>query len=191
MAKPGREATKRRGRAPKIQAVEELTTLFKDGDGIVLMNNNGLSLAQVTTFRQSLRENKVAVKVAKNTLLKRALKEADIDPAIVEDKLVGPTMIAVGLEDPISPAKCVMKYLKDNEEARLEVKGGILKSESEALDVKRVEALSKLPGREEMIGMLLGSLNAPAQNMAYAMNNAVAKLGWALAAHQANLEAQG
>jgi len=191
MAKPGREATKRRGRAPKIQAVEELTTLFKDGDGIVLMNNNGLSLAQVTTFRQSLRENKVAVKVAKNTLLKRALKEADIDPAIVEDKLVGPTMIAVGLEDHISPAKCVMKYLKDNEEARLEVKGGILKSESEALDVKRVEALSKLPGREEMIGMLLGSLNAPAQNMAYAMNNAVAKLGWALAAHQANLEAQG
>lgn len=191
MAKLGREARKRRGRAPKVRAVEELTGLLKDGDGIVFMNNNGLSLAQATAFRTQLRANNVAVKVAKNTLIKIALKGADIDPSIIEDKLVGPTMIAIGLEDPISPAKCVMKFLKDNEEARLEVKGGILKSDEKALDANGVEQLSKLPGREEMIAMLLGSLNAPAQNMVYALNASVSQFAWALSAHQRNLEAQG
>jgi len=188
MAKIGKEARKRRGRAPKVAAVAELKDMFEKGDGIVFMDNHGLTLAQATVFRQQLRGQNVAVKVEKNTLLKRAFQDAGIDPEKFSDKLTGPTMVAVGLEDPISPAKGIAKFLKENEGARLEIKGGILKSESEPLDVSGVDKLSKLPGREEMIALLLGSLNAPTQNMCYALNASVSHMGYALAALQRKLE---
>lgn len=188
MAKLGREATKKIGKGPKSATVTELKALFEKGDGFVFLNNNGMTLKQATAFRKELRGNKVAVKVAKNTLMKIALKECGVSLEGIESKFAGPTVVAVGLEDPISPAKSVLKYLKDNELVPLEVKGGILKSEGKVLDAKGVEQLSKLPGREEMISMLLGSLSAPAQNFCYALNNSVAKFAWALSALQTKLE---
>ncbi|MGF1573237.1 MAG: 50S ribosomal protein L10 [Sumerlaeia bacterium] len=190
MAKIGREARKKIGKNPKLATVNELKSLFEVGDGIVFMNNNGITLKQATAFRKQLRDKKVAVKVAKNTLIKIALKESGIEIGDFESKFVGPTVVAVGLEDPITPAKSILNYLKDNETVPLEVKGGILKSEGKILDAAGVEQLSKLPGREEMIAMLLGSLNAPAQNLCYAMNNSVAKFAWALQALTTKLEAE-
>ena len=191
MAKLGREATKKIGKAPKTATINELKTLFESGDGFVFLNNKGMTLKQATAFRKELRGKKVAVKVAKNTLIKLALKEAGVKIDAFENTLAGPTVVAVGLEDPITPAKTILGYLKSNETLPLEVKGGLLRSEGKALDVAGVEALSKLPGREEMIAMLLGSLQAPAQNLCYAMNNSVAKFAWALAALKDKLENEG
>ena len=191
MAKLGREATKKIGKAPKTATINELKTLFERGDGFVFLNNKGMTLKQATAFRKELRGKKVAVKVAKNTLIKLALKEAGVNIDAFGKTLVGPTVVAVGLEDPITPAKTILGYLKSNEALPLEVKGGLLRSEGKALDVAGVEALSKLPGREEMISMLLGSLQAPAQNLCYAMNNSVAKFAWALAALKDKLENEG
>jgi len=196
MAKLGKIATKRRGKSHKIEAVTELEKLFKQGDGIVFMNNKGLSVEQSQALRRSLRERKVAVKIAKNTLLRVALANSGYDIDAVHDEkigsirsqLVGPTMVAVGLEDPVSPAKGIMEFLKDHEE-KLEVKGGIL--EKKALDTNGVVALSKLPGREELIAKLLGSLNAPAQNFAYALNAGLSQFAWALSAYQRKLEESG
>jgi large subunit ribosomal protein L10 len=197
MAKIGRAATKRRGRAPKIEAVSELEALFGTGDGIVLMNNHGLTLSQMTAFRRQLRNKGVAVKVAKNTLLKRALASsgydtegmADRDKRTLVNALTGPTLIAVGLEDPVTPAKEVQGYLKANEDARLEVKGGLL--EKKLMTASEMEALAKLPGREELIARMLGSMNAPAQNLAGVLYACVAQFGYALAAHQRKLEESG
>lgn len=189
MAKLGKIPQKRRGRTHRVKAVEELEKLFGKGDGIVLMNNKGLSVAQATQLRTMMRENKVAVKIAKNTLIKIALKNTGYDVGDDLDKLLkGPTMIAVGLEDPVSPAKGVTQFLKDNEE-KLEIKGGLL--EKKLLDVSKVEALAKLPGREELIGMLLGSMLAPAQNLCYALNASVSQFAWALSAYQRKLEEEG
>lgn len=191
MAKLGREASKKIGKGPKLATVGELKSLFETGDGFVFLNNKGITLKQVTAFRKELRDKKVAVKVAKNTLIKIALKETGIELGNFESKFVGPTVVAVGLEDPITPAKTILNYLKNNDTVPLEVKGGILKSEGKTLDAAGVEQLSKLPGREEMISMLLGSLNAPAQNLCYAMNNSVAKFAWALQALATKLESEG
>ncbi len=194
MAKIGRAATKRRGRAPKIEAVSELEKLFETGDGIVLMDNHGLTLGQMTSLRRRLRNKGVAVKVAKNTLLKRALASSgydteglsDRDKRSLENALTGPTIIAVGLEDPVTPAKEVQGFLKENEGARLEVKGGLL--EKKLMTASQMEELAKLPGREELIARLLGSMNSPAQNTAGVLYACVAQFGYALAAHQRKLE---
>jgi large subunit ribosomal protein L10 len=194
MAKMGKAATKRRGRAPKVEAVSELEKLFSSGDGIVLLNNNGLTLGQMTALRRRLRNKGVAVKVAKNTLLKRALAStgydteglADRDKRTLDGVLSGPTLIAVGLEDPVTPAKEVQGFMKENEEARLEIKGGLL--EKKLLTAAQVDELAKLPGREELIARMLGSMNAPAQNTAGVLYACVAQFGYALAAYQRKLE---
>jgi large subunit ribosomal protein L10 len=185
MAKLGKTPTKRRGRTYKVTAVEELERLFAQGDGIVLMNNKGLTLGEATALRAQMRANKVAVKVAKNTLIRLALRNTGYDTAEVEKALVGPTILAIGLADPVSPAKGVTEFLKTYEE-KLEIKGGLL--EKKFLDRAKVEALAKLPGREQLIAQMLGSLQAPAQNLCYALNACVTQFAWALSAYQRKLE---
>lgn len=171
MAKLGREARKHRGRAPKAKVVTEVTEFLKTGNGYILCNNKGLTLSQATKLRKKMRDGNVALKVVKNTLLRISLKQAGYDAEAVNHLLTEETMIAVGLEDPVTPAKLLMEFAKDNE--KLQIKGGYL--DGEVLDAKGVEGLSKLPGREELLQRLLGSLNAPAQNFVYALNAVVSK----------------
>ncbi|MDK2971741.1 MAG: large subunit ribosomal protein [Candidatus Sumerlaeota bacterium] len=187
MAKLGKIPTKRRGRTYKVTTVQELEQLFAEGDGIVLMNNKGLTVAEATELRSKMRENKVAVKIAKNTLIRIALKNAGYPTDDVDKILVGPTMVAVGMQDPVSPAKGAAEFIKNHGE-RLEIKGGLL--EKKFLDVAKVQELATLPGREELISRMLGSMLAPAQNMAYALNACVSQFAWALSAHKAKLEEQ-
>jgi large subunit ribosomal protein L10 len=171
MAKLGREATKRRGRAPKEKAVAELAKVLQLGNGFLLANNKGLTLGQATALRKKMRENKTVVKVIKNTLIRRALVAAGIDVAPLEHLLKRETIVFVGLEDPVTPAKLLLEYAKDNE--KIEVKGGYL--QGKALDAKGVEGLSKLPGREQLLQRFLGSINSPIQKFVYALHATVAK----------------
>lgn len=167
----GREARKRRGKAPKIKAVKELTQHLKNGQGFLLLNNKGLTLAEATTLRAKLRENNVVLKVIKNTLLARALKRAGYNPKQFEHLLKDETVVAIGMDDPVTPAKLLVDFIKDHE--KLMVKGGYV--EGQILDAAGVVELSKLPGREELLQRLLGSLQSPAQNLVYALNACVSQ----------------
>lgn len=171
MAKTGREARKRRGLAPKKAAVGALATTLKAGHGFILINNLGLTLAQATKLRAKARENQVVIKVIKNTLLRRALADAGFDPEQFDHLLVRETVVVIGMEDPVTPAKLISEFAKDSE--KLEIKGGWL--DGKVLDAAAVEGLSKLPSRDELLCRLLGSLQAPAQNFVYALNATVSK----------------
>jgi large subunit ribosomal protein L10 len=171
MAKLGREARKRVGRAPKEAAIGELVAKLQGKSGYVLCDNKGLTLAQATKLRKDAREKKVAIKVIKNKLLAIALERAGFDASKVKHLLKNETVIAIGLEDPVSPAKLVMDFAKDNE--KLVVKGGFL--DGKALDAVAIEGLSKLPGKEELLVRFLSSLQSPAQNLATVLYNTVAK----------------
>ncbi|MCC6547689.1 50S ribosomal protein L10 [Candidatus Sumerlaeota bacterium] len=183
MAKLGREARKRRGRAPKIAAVDEVATALQNKSGFVLANNKGLTLAQATSLRKKLREQKVTVKVIKNTLLRKAMEKAGQNHESINHLLNYETVIAIG-EDPVTPAKLLIEFAKDNE--KLEIKGGLL--DGKALDKAQVDALSKLPGREELLARMLGSMMSPIQNTVYALNQTVAKVVYAVDAHRRKLE---
>lgn len=171
MAKLGREATKRRGRGPKQAIIGEVSLLLESGHGFVLLNNKGLTLAEATALRAKLRENKVALKVVKNTLLKIALEKTGTDPGQFGELLTRETVIAVGLEDPVTPAKVLVEFCKDNE--KLQIKGGYV--DGQVLDAAAVDQLSKLPGREELYARMLGSLLSPIQKFVYALNDGVAR----------------
>ncbi|MBI1291562.1 50S ribosomal protein L10 [bacterium] len=171
MAKLGREASKRIGRAPKEAMIGELVNILTGKPGYVLCDNKGLTLAQATKFRKTARENKVAIKVIKNKLLAIALDRAGLDSSKVKHLLKGETVIAIGLEDPVSPAKVVVEFAKNNE--KLVIKGGYL--DGSALTAAAVDGLSKLPSKEELLVRFLSSINSPIQNLVVALNNAVGK----------------
>jgi large subunit ribosomal protein L10 len=171
MAKLGREAKKKIGRGPKEAMIGEVVALLTGKPGFVLCDNKGLTLAQATTLRRKAREAKVAVKVIKNSLLEIAIKRAGLDASKVEHLLTNETVLVVGLEDPVAPAKIALDFAKDN--AKLVVKGGYL--DGVALNVAAVTALSNLPGKEQLLQRLLGSLMSPVQNFVYAMHAAVGK----------------
>ncbi|MCB2153557.1 50S ribosomal protein L10 [bacterium] len=185
MAKPGKAAKKRRGRSPKVRAISELERLFQDGDGLVFFDNKGLTVEEATELRALLRKEGATMKVAKNTFIKRAMATAGIEMNGLEDKLTGPTVVAFGLKDAVSPAKVLSKYAEDHGE-RFEIKAGLLGGE--ILDAKGVDALSKMPSREELLGRMLGSMQAPAQNVVYALNQTVSKVVYAVSALQRKLE---
>lgn len=185
MAKPGKAAKKRRGRSPKVRVISELERLFRDGDGLVFFDNKGLTVEEATELRGLLRAQGATMKVAKNTFIKRAMTSAGVALDGLEDKLTGPTVVAFGLQDAVSPAKVLCKYAEDHGE-HLAIKAGLLGGE--VLNVKGVEALSKLPSREELLGRFLGSLQAPAQNLVYALNQTVSKVVYAVSAYQRKLE---
>lgn len=170
MAKLGREATKRRGRAPKEVHVKATMNILKNGNGIILLNNKGMTLSQVTGLRAMLRKNDVKLRVVKNTLLALAMERVGIDPKPLKHLLQEETVIAVG-KDPVLPAKLLMEFVKNTD--KLQVKGAFV--DGQVLGPDGVETLSKLPGREELLSRMLGSLMSPIQKLVFALNDGVAR----------------
>jgi large subunit ribosomal protein L10 len=174
-----------------VAVLDRLEEIFSTGDGFVLMDNKGLDIAQMNGLRVALRAKGCTLKVAKNTLVRLALEKAGYDVEAIKPLLVGPTVIAVGFEDPITAAKVVHGYIKDTEAVgeKLVVKGGIL--EKKKITAGQVKELANAPGREELLSRLLGSMMAPAQNTVYALNAAVGKVVYATDAYRRKLEEGG
>ena len=124
--------------------------------------------------RKELREHGVDYKVYKNTMLKRAFDATGNEAA--NDLLVGPTVVAFGIEDAVQPAKILNDFAEDND--RLEIKGGLL--DGRIVSVDEVKELAKLPSREVLIAQLLGGLNAPIQGLATVLSGNIRGLAVAL-----------
>ena len=158
----------------KIALVDEIKEKIEKSQSIVLVNNHGLTVEEVTKLRKELREHGVDYKVYKNTMLKRAFDATGNEAA--NDLLVGPTVVAFGIEDAVQPAKILNDFAEDNE--RLEIKGGLL--DGRIVSVDEVKELAKLPSREVLIAQLLGGLNAPIQGLATVLSGNIRGLAVAL-----------
>lgn len=161
-------------REDKERVISDLAGKLRDGSA-VLVDYQGINVAQSTDLRRESRENGVEFLVAKNTLTKRAADEAGIEG--LEQFLVGPTALAFS-EDPVASAKLMAKFADQVESFVL--KGGILEGDR-VLDETEVVALSKLPSREQLLAQLIGAikfpvaglvnvLNAPLRNLAVVMS---------------------
>ena len=147
----------------KQAAVADVVDKMQRAQSVVVLDYRGLTVAEVSDLRSKFREAGVEYKVIKNNMLKRAAEELKIEG--VEDYFKGPTAVAFGFEDPVAPAKILCKFVKDA--GKTEIKGGILAGQ--AMDAKKVESLSKLPSKEELIAKMMGSLNAPITIFALAL----------------------
>ena len=140
-------------RQKKEESVAELKGKFQVSAAIVAADNLGLTGEEATALRRQAREAGCAVKVAKNRLIKLALKEAS-RPAL-DDYLLGPTVLITHPDDPVTPAKIFADFAKKCE--RLKVKGGILRED--VLDAAAVNHLAQLPGRDQLRSEFAGLIN--------------------------------
>jgi len=142
--------------------VAELNQIFTDSGVVVVSHYVGLSVAEMTAFRTSVREAGGAVRVAKNRLAKIALEGTPA--AGMGDLLSGMTVIAYS-EDPVAAAKAVNEFAKSND--KLQVIGGAMGDN--VLDPAGVKAVAAMPSREELIASIAACLGAPGSNIAGAI----------------------
>ena len=149
-------------RAQKEKVVDELGQIFESSGVVVVAHYEGLTVADMQDLRARARENEAAVRVAKNRLAKIALEGKPC--ASMSDYLTGMTVLTYS-EDPVAAAKVAEEFAKDNK--KFEILGGSMGEN--ALDRAGVEAVSKMPSRDELIASIVGCIGAPASNIAGAI----------------------
>jgi large subunit ribosomal protein L10 len=114
--------------------------------------------------------------VTKNTLAKIAIKDTPYE--ILADSLKGPIAIAFGFEDQVGPAKAIAKFMKETKKGT--ILGGAM--DGKMLSTAEVEAISKLPSKDELIAKMLGSINSPATGIVGSINAVMSQLTRTMAA---------
>lgn len=161
----------------KKALVAELAAVARSAQSLVAVEYAGLTVEKITELRRKARESGVFVKVAKNTLMRRALEGTDY--ACVEQALTGPLLFAFSKEDPGAAARLIRDLVKANQEVvkpRFVALGGRMYP---AADIERV---ASLPTREQAIAMLMGLLKAPIEKLARTLAEPAARLARATAA---------
>jgi len=154
-------------KAQKAEVIEKLTAEFKATEGIAICDYKGLNVASLEDLRNRVREVDGNVQVVKNTLANIALKNAEKEGYELSD-----TNVMVWSEDQLTLAKVVAKFAGDNKDL-FAIKQAYLDGEFKGAD--DLIALSKMPGREELLGMLLSVWTAPLRNMATGLDNLAKK----------------
>ena len=142
-------------REEKRSQVEVLKREFENSLSTVLVDYKGLNVAEITELRNKLREASVDFKVVKNTLSKIAAKGTAIDK--MSDCFTGPTATVIGKADPVAGIKVLDEYIKTN--PKLEFKAAIV--EGALISKTDIPQLAKLPSKEVLMGLFLGTLQAP------------------------------
>ncbi len=155
----------------KNALVEKLNVEFKQVQSAVVTQNLGMPVSEVTQLRREIRLSQGRYKVVKNTLARRAVKGTNMEA--IGDSLVGPTGISYSLVDPVAHLKAVVKASKAPD-SKVKIVAGVF--EGKLLSIAEVETLSKMPPKEELIAKMLGSINAPATNLACALKDAGSQL---------------
>ncbi len=159
----------------KKAAVSEVTDAIATAQAGVLAEYRGLTVTELSELRSAAREAGVYVKVIKNTLARRAVKGSGFE--CLSDHFIGPVIFSTS-EDPVAVAKVMSKYTKQFED--LNITAGAMNGE--LMDASTIGELAKLPGREELLGKLVATLNAPMQKLVQTMNEVPAKFVRTLAA---------
>ncbi|MGI8824463.1 MAG: 50S ribosomal protein L10 [Chloroflexota bacterium] len=152
---PQAEIRPTRGTADKTNKIEALAQQLRDSKGSVLLDYRGLNVGDISKLRNDLREQQVDFHVAKNTLLRIAADRAEVH--VAPELLEGPTAIAFGLRDEVTPARLLTEFVRRNRV--VSIKGGMIGGRS--LNQEQIGRVAELPAREVLLAQLLGALQAP------------------------------
>lgn len=159
----------------KQAVVAEVAKQVSAAQAIVMVENRGMAVADMTRLRAKARASGVYFRVVKNTLVRRAVAETPF--AQLADRMVGPLAYGIG-PDPVAVAKVLNDFAKGNE--KFVITGGGMPGL--VMSAKDVAALAALPSREELIARLLGTLQAPLTKFAQTLNAVPSKFVRTLAA---------
>jgi len=149
-------------RTDKATQATELQGKFTKAQVAIFADYKGLSATQADDLRKLLRGADTEVKVLKNNVARLAAKEGKMGESAkaLMDTVVGPTLVAFAYGDPAKAAKIIHKFAQDNE--ALKLKDSLMGEK--LIAAASVEQLAKLPSKEVMVAMLLGTMNAPITN---------------------------
>ena len=159
----------------KQAVVAEVAKQVAGAQAIVMAENRGMAVADMTKLRAKARASGVYFKVVKNTLVRRAV--VDTPFAALADKMVGPLAYGIGA-DPVAVAKVLNDFAKGND--KFVIAGGAMPGQM--MTVKDISALAALPSRDELIAKLLGTMQAPIAKFVRTMNEVPSKFVRVLAA---------
>ncbi len=153
----------------KVEAIARLRELIGGSRDVIFTDYRGLNVEQITELRRSLKQQDVEYRVIRNNYARIALTELGMP---FEDSfLIDPTAIALVRSDVGPAAKVIVELGRD---MPVKIKGGMI--EGRVASAQQVEAISRLPGREQLYSMLMNAMNGPLQNLAFGLNGIATKL---------------
>ena len=167
----------------KKEVVAEVSERLAKAQAVVLAEYRGIPVEQITVLRSQARASGVYLRVLKNTLARRAVKGTPFEK--LSDQMVGPLAYGIS-DDPVAAAKVLHAYAKGND--KLVIKGGAMPNQ--VLTAKEVGSLATMPGREQLLATLLGTMQAPVAKFVQTLNEVPSKFVRALAAVRDQKEKQ-
>jgi len=170
--------------AKNKQIVSDLTEKVKNAKSIVFADYRGLKADDINTLRSKIREANAEVVVAKNTLLKAALKENNVEVSLLEKDLKGPTTAIFSYNDAIAPIKVLVDFAKKLELPK--IKSAVI--EGVYANSAKVEEVSTIPSKEILISRMLSSLKSPLSGLTTTLSGVQRKFVYAINAIKNNKE---
>jgi len=161
--------------------VSEVSAKLAGAQVDLVAEYSGLDVERVTQLRSKARKSGLYLRVLKNTLARRAVQGTPFEK--LSEQMVGPLMYGIA-QDPVAGAKVLAEFAKDNE--LFVIKGGAMPNS--LMSAKDIKALAALPSRQELLGMLVGTLQAPVTKLVRTMNEVPGKFVRTLAAYRDSKE---
>lgn len=159
----------------KKAVVAEVTEQFKDAQAALVAEYRGLTVAQMTDLRSKARKSDIYLRVVKNTLARRAIQGSEFE--CMKDQFTGPLALAIS-KDPVAVAKMLSEFAKDND--KLKIRAGAMSGK--LMSIEQVQALAKLPSREQLLAILVGTMQAPIVKLVRTLNEVPSRFVRTLAA---------
>lgn len=151
----------------KSEQIGQLKDKFAKAKVAIFADYKGLPAASADELRKRARATQAEIKVIKNNVARQAVKDGALGEDVIKlmDGVVGPTLVTFAYGDPAATAKVIHKFSEENEAFVL--KASLLGKT--AISAQQIEELAKLPGKEVLVAMLLGTLNGPARGLVTAL----------------------
>jgi large subunit ribosomal protein L10 len=159
----------------KKSAVAEISAQLAGAQAVVVAEYRGLEVEGMTELRRRARASGVYLRVLKNTLARRAVKDTPFEK--LADQMVGPLIYGIS-SDPVASAKVLNDFAKDNE--KIVLKAGAMPGS--LLSATEVKSLATMPSRDELIAILMRTMQAPVAQFVRTLNEVPARFARALAA---------
>lgn len=160
----------------KKQIVSEVNQAASSALSAVLADYRGVTVSNMTALRKSARDNKVYLRVVRNTLLKKAVAGTDFE--CISEVLIGPTILAFSQEDPGAAARVLKDFAKEH--AAFEIKA--LSVGGKLLDASQIDVLATLPTHDQALSILMSVMLAPITKLARTLNEVPTKVTRGVAA---------
>ena len=164
------------GLKEKQAIIAEVNETASQALSAVMADYRGVSVDGMTSLRKQAREAGVQVRVIRNTLARRAFEGTEF--GCMNEALAGPNILAFSLEDPGAGARVFKDFAKENEE--FEIKA--LSVGGKLLPANQIDALAKLPTRDQALAMLMAVMQAPITKLTRTLNDVPGKVTRVMAA---------